>query len=1243
MTHNPAQKALFGAFLNTAQHNAYLIINEVNERLGKSDVKEGSLPSAIDNLFNPQKAKLKDRKFTAHFLVAHFPFLRAFANDDADIAEDQIDTIWKLLNNSLQRLNKERNVNSHWKKQTIDFSLPENAMLKVDLDSLKNRFLTWLGDEGTKQREIANRKYPEIGKNQYKYIQKYSFSYPFWEDTNKPQQDFSDWGLAYFTCLFLEKKQANLFLSSIKGLKNTSNENFRAVRAFYTHHCCLLPQPRLESSDILLDMLGELRRCPALLYDLLSDKDKAYFQHNITYKAGFNAEKIEEVAISKRYDDRLPYFILRYLDDTNSLPDIRFQLYVGKVVHKKYEAKIIGELTDRYLLKEIHVFDKLSDYREKTPTWTINNAPNPETNPLEVGQMTQYSPQYNLSGNRVYLKVGLSKEDEGKTNLAPNAVISIHELPNLLLYSHLYPKKSEKDNTSPTQIFISKYIGLYRKFIKAFQENKIEPIVLPPDFYKKRLKGKASKDMKISQVKVALPYSATELAEMDARRERLQAKLDAEFNGLKWHYLPDDIKEYLLGFQQNSYRYKALFFIDYLKNETNERLHRIKIINNRKKEDKERAENEDREIKTRTLKAGDIAQWLAKDLIFLKRPDGSKKNDGKPNNQQYDRLQELLAYFPLNRNLIDRFFNELGFYSGAGKHPFIEQVNPKDFHTLFSFYEKYLGERKKYFISVYQKMDLISFFTNQIGFDYLKNYDKKKKGNVQKQLQNHLEHFDKVALKKLFEKNQIQDLQNIDKWKDLEEFFEKYPKRFNREKILKNEEIADIYGYLFSFDYQQSNKPNKNYEKPNPTSDYKIPIALPAGLFRDAIIDALQQKGLSLKPEDNVLHAFKLWQKEDKQGFYSFPRHYKMHRPKEMNQSAFEELEMQQFEKEILNDRKNTVESFRIKIDDWDKSTNESEIKKGKALKKYRDRILYTEKLLRFEEHKDRVLWLMARSLANNQEFRQKGGVEITAINDFSLASLESFLNTYVEMSVKIANTSGKVAQVFEKVEDESGNKTINILEREIIDEKTGKKTVQKIPKVVGEDDFVALSIKDYGDLRKFAKDRRLPELFEYFPNQTFSKTQLERALSHLEQSREEILQKAMDLEEAIEGKWQSEYYASQPAIKTIMKNYKKAEDKEEAFSHKFYIYFLIDKLGIPHELLPFIDTSKPQEEQQVLVSELIYKLRNKLIHNEIPYNDFLKSKMQAGFTPKQVVCQIIDESLRIYDRLIAEVEKAPA
>lgn len=1240
MTHNPEQKALLGAFLNTAQHNAYLIINDINEKLGKADVKEGSLASAIDNLFNESKAKLQDRLFAAKFFVSHFPFLRIFVTEDADIAQSQIDIIKELLTNFLKRLNEERNAYSHWKTQSIDFcsAVDKSATPKVDLDALRKHFLAWLGEEGTEQRKIANGRYPEIGKNQYKYIQKYQFSYPFWADTNKPQEVFSLWGIVYFTCLFLEKRQANLFLSSIEGLKNTSNENFKAVRAFYTHYCCHLPQPRLESSDILLDILGELGRCPALLYDLLSDKDKAYFQHTIAYKAGYDAEKIEEVAISKRYDDRFPYFVLRYLDDTNALPDIRFQLYVGKLVKKTYKTKMLGESTDRYLFKDIHVFAKLSEYLQEAE-WTVNNAPNPQTNPLKEGQITQYSPRYNLSSNQVYLKIGLSKQDENKPNLSPDAIISIHELPNLVLYTLLHPKKSETDKTSPTQIFISRYIRLYRKFMKALQEEKIQPVVLPLDFHKKRLSKKEYKNMRIHQVKTNQPYTDSELAQIEQRRKLLQEKLDADFKGLKWYYLPEHIQKYLLGFQPESYRRRVLFFMDYLKNETKERLYKIKIINKRKA--KEQEENEDGKVKMRTLKAGDIAHWLTKDLVFLKKTDSNKKNNGKPNNQQYNHLQELLAYFPSNRYTIERFLNELGFYSGEGKHPFIDKVSPRDFNTLFSFYEKYLGERKKYLISIYEKVDLVSFFTNQVGFQYLKNLDKKEKSKIQQKLQQYLEHFDKAALKKLFEENQIQDLQNIDEWESIEDFFGKYPKEFKKEKILKNEEIHKLYGHLFNFTYQRSNSANPNYQKPNIVHHQQTPVALPAGLFREAIFEALIAKGVDLEKKDNVWHAVNIWRNKDRQEFYSFPRHYKMHRTEDSSQSAFEESDIQKFEKDVLDSREQALKTFKDSIDLWDKDKNELNIQKGKALKKYRDKILDTEKRLRFEEHKDRILWLVTIQLAKSKEFKQKGGVEIHDIEKFSLANLETFLDSYVEMSMKIfTGKENDKADKFLKQKfkrDEHGKIETVAVEVQVKNKRTGQlewvkreipivegnyedkeKENSKGKKEIRQEEYTALTIKDYGDFRRFAKDRRLPALLKYFSQDSFAKKPLERALEYLDINRKNVLKKVMEFEKIIHEKKEVDFN----------KFHGKAE--VQYIEHKSYVNFFHEKIQSIKELLG-------------ISHDDIISLRNKIIHNEIPYTNFLQSKMEANFTPEQVVSQIIKKTLCIYDKLIEVVKKQTA
>ncbi|GAB4186598.1 MAG: hypothetical protein OHK0057_12160 [Thermoflexibacter sp.] len=136
---------------------------------------------------------------------------------------------------------------------------------------------------------------------------------------------------------------------------------------------------------------------------------------------------------------------------------------------------------------------------------------------------------------------------------------------------------------------------------------------------------------------------------------------------------------------------------------------------------------------------------------------------------------------------------------------------------------------------------------------------------------------------------------------------------------------------------------------------------------------------------------------------------------------------------------------------------NNDKKKQKDALKKFRSYLLSMEKVLRLEQHKDRVLWLLAKDLSEN---RTQG----TSLDfkKFKLKDLEEFLDTPIEMKVKVNYIVDK--------EDIAVNNTIS-----------GKPcTTEKELIKVG---FVSetLKIKDYGDLRRFAKDRRLPNLFHYF------------------------------------------------------------------------------------------------------------------------------------------------------------------
>ncbi|MEZ4961709.1 MAG: hypothetical protein R2830_17905 [Saprospiraceae bacterium] len=71
-------------------------------------------------------------------------------------------------------------------------------------------------------------------------------------------------------------------MSQIKGFKDTSTPDKQATRKCFTQYRCQLPRPKLESSDVKLDMLNELVRCPAELWELLGEDDRRQFKVKAT-------------------------------------------------------------------------------------------------------------------------------------------------------------------------------------------------------------------------------------------------------------------------------------------------------------------------------------------------------------------------------------------------------------------------------------------------------------------------------------------------------------------------------------------------------------------------------------------------------------------------------------------------------------------------------------------------------------------------------------------------------------------------------------------------------------------------------------------------------------------------------------------------------------------------------------------------------------------------------------------------
>lgn len=1241
-------KPFFGSYLNLAQHNAYLILNEINEKLAGRPIPEEGLhkknPKNIENkIWSVLSSGSPEEKLRAlDFLLKHFPFLRAFVGEDAQssihprlplnereaqIADSAL-IASTLLRSALGRLNEERNFYSHYYDQNRSYtSIHWYNTLTDDyghaLDHIQNEFVEFLGTDGSDQRDKAHRLYADLNNKSYNEFKKHMIhNHDRLFDTQNPQQ-LTERGLVFLVGLFLDKKQSTLFLSGIYGLKDTRTPKERLVRAMYQHYNCRIPQPRLHSADPLLDMLGELRKAPRQLQELLTEEQKIEQDPLKPILAPQiitdEPNRVEEFFRNSR-EDRFAYLALRYFDQAAVFPHLRFQLHIGKLAKDHYPKKMQGEDHDRYLLKDIHTFMRLSEISplkvEQETGATLFYPGYDEsgiaTNELiaQAGQIVQYSPQYNFGGTdsgRIALKLTpdsalpkVSKEDKkGRTiysieNSKPDAIISVHELGNLFLYDYLYPNAEE---------FIRTYLETLKQFFQDLKNKEILP-VSPADIPKKRV---TKKDLKPRKKSKEIPYKIEESQKIADRKKRLQQTLDEKYNGmLHWSFLPDEVVEYLIGYHPVAYRKATLNKLKELRTDTQQRIRKLEAIANRLSEDPT----------AKTIRQGSVASWLARDIVYLK-PNADPINpqqpkQGKPNNDQYRRMQRLLALYGGHRQELPQFFGELGLISGAAAHPFLAQVCSAMPQTLFSFYDSYLKQRAAY-----------------LGY----HVGKEQQGNyytVQKQ-------------------KGIYDA--------VEGVWDKAKNEFK--PGMTEVEIQRRYGHLFDFRLSDSNNLPSAIEK-----DYgQAPIFLPKGLFNASIRKGFRALGIEVKPEGsdhNDTPAFCLEKHHggDTQPFYTLERNYQPQSEHEDWVRKFEVLNkapQKETRIELLRKLKIEIDKRATELDknknakkpmsEREKQKLEADRKTFGELRGFYRYVIQTEAELHHSQHHDRILWLMAKHLSE-QRINEGTQVDMQAVR---LGGLNEFLDSYAEMSVDVldkkkkedtvAQRLGTVAQRF--LRDEQ--KQIVRLGRTITDENTGKVTNQQIPKVLGNEDFVALSLKQYGDLRRFAKDRRLPELFQYFPGKEFSKQQLERALHYLDENRDLVLGWAMTLEKIIHLLDQNDpnlnfyhqhtgnagiesTYAYKLKIQEFEKEFLKDKDNKnnnvkiiddtvrvsEKYLEEKEKYFK-DNPQIPYNYYTSFLLEKFDSKVSSVEAKLLLLTRNKIMHNEIPYDANLVSKLVSS------------------------------
>lgn len=581
---------------------------------------------------------------------------------------------------------------------------PEDKIAKDN--SRYNNYYKVKGMETAKD-EYGRPQMGEDGKPQKQPKLNEDFLFYFWEPdptTPKgkinPYRELTVQGLAFFLCLFQEKKSANMLLDSVGieedsesliegfGFENNSEDNRTLLKRIFTITCAQLPRTRLESENLVsnqvlgLDILNYLHKCPKELYDLLSPQDQHKFR---TLSDEYGTE-----TLLKRFDDRFPYLALNVMDRLECFDSLRFCIDMGTFYFRCHSRVQIdgSRMEKRRLKKKLTCYTRRQDainyYQteraaENTLYQTDNLAPAPKT------YRTDMLPQYDLGrGQKQENRIGIALKslDDSRPmfnqptldpagqikpkTYKPDAWLSTHELtPALFLSTHGKGGEVEKR--------IEEYIRSWKGFADWM--------------------SKASKE----QLKALRWNSGKE------KRPEFEARFESQF-GLSVNDIPDEFRYYLVNgkikpIYLRSQRGRAVpLTMDeaaqiWLFNECEKTKALIRKFKNEQSYDFKLGKS-----RQRRYTSGYIALWLVRDFMrFQKANDNPQEGVGKlKSSPDFIALQYSLALFNSRKDSLKEILKKARLiYNESGAHPFLEDVINRTgaLSSIEGFFKAYLDER----------------------------------------------------------------------------------------------------------------------------------------------------------------------------------------------------------------------------------------------------------------------------------------------------------------------------------------------------------------------------------------------------------------------------------------------------------------------------------------------------------------------------------------------------------------------
>ncbi|QZT36736.1 type VI-B CRISPR-associated RNA-guided ribonuclease Cas13b [Halosquirtibacter xylanolyticus] len=454
----PKAKAKYTIYFNLAIHHIENGIKEIHQRTSLG-VKEGK---RFKTLYNSNMA-LSDKEKLFRAIENYFPLVvpvRAYYEKDKRSDGINIhEKVFKALDLILERLNALRNNCSHggynqpipYNKDVIESLLPD--LFKRAIYREKNKranplacpypFSKAQSDDFKKEVHHIREQYThmtdqevreEFLDQQIEHFEQNEFDIHKCCNGKRAPKDSLGLNDLFLLMQFLDKKKAEELLSQETGFKDTSKIYYQFTRWAFTSFCFRGLRNKVASHHeniripLMMQMVDYLSCVPDALYRHLTEAQKEEFVMDLNdYFSPYSGNHIENKLVShlvvrKRYEDKFPYFAIRFIDEVIQPKGIRFQVYAGNHLKDRREKDMDGKVLSREIKTPIYLFERLSTVCRNKEALQTSDA---NSKSLELFP----NPSYHIEDRKICLAIK-GKDKKKTTSTKTNNTYYGSELKN---------------------------------------------------------------------------------------------------------------------------------------------------------------------------------------------------------------------------------------------------------------------------------------------------------------------------------------------------------------------------------------------------------------------------------------------------------------------------------------------------------------------------------------------------------------------------------------------------------------------------------------------------------------------------------------------------------------------------------------------------------------------------------------------------------------------------------------------